>query len=191
MLFITKKDLGEAFRIFNEGIETDEPDWSIMDHSEMMTWMKRVVMYGLKKFSHGDAVRWIQEGYRNDGLVFWNEKENRFVWPCYKKDDYGSVPPDFRVGNEEDEFSPNHWIDSVDHNTYVFVSDALLEEINRNLEEHVIVHKSNDGSDTLIRESHVSIKGERYKVQVYGDGPAHNIFSHEWEDDDPALYQLS
>jgi len=48
-------------------------------------------------------------------------------------DDYGSCNPMFRVGDRPGEFSPKHWLNSIDHNSIVFLSNELIEKINATL----------------------------------------------------------
>ena len=188
---ITVMDLYHAYRLYidedpTKERELEEPVWNDCDGREIMMWSKRVVKSGFK-VKHGDAVHWLGQGYRNEALMFWDAKKDTFVWPHTEIDDYGSVPPNFRVGNEEDEFSPDHWIEDVDHNAYVFVSDTLLAEINKNLNEHVVVLKSISGE--ISRETHVNIKGTHHKVKVCGEKTAHDVFIFAVEGGIPSLFQ--
>lgn len=193
MKAITEKDLYGAYKIYVNKHEDDptvdlddldsEPNWMEIRGDEAMTWSNRVVEYGIVKVNHGDAVHWLGKGYRNEGLLFWDSTESTFVWPHTEIDDYGSVPPNFKVGNGANEFSPNHWIDTVDHNSYVFVSSSLREEIEKNLAEHVILRKNG-----RIRETFVKIRGQQYKVIVHGEKAVSDVFAYDVDEGVPTLY---
>ena len=106
------------------------PNFRDMMGTERVAWATKVIKAGLFTVSHGDAFHWLDEGYRNQNLLFWHETDG-IMFPYTEIDDYGSVPPCFVVGNGS--FSPDHWSDMVDHNGLVFLSDELVAEIKENL----------------------------------------------------------
>lgn len=113
----------------------------------------KVVAEGLLRVSHGDAVHWLGPGYRNERLLFWHKKKG-FIYPYTHIDDYGSVPPCFRVGKD---FKPDHWLDSVSHNGIVFLDKELQDEIHQKLKP------AEDGRSYLCG---VWIQNEYYTVRT-------------------------
>ena len=105
-------------------------------HVTFGMWIQKSVKYSEKVIQHfklpvehGDIVFWLtNNGYRNHQLMFWSEV-NGIVFPCYDFDDYGSVPLEFRVGDKDCEFSPEHWIDYADHNSIVAASDEIVKKL--------------------------------------------------------------
>jgi len=83
---------------------------------------------------NGQPLHFIGQGYRNENLYFWDAKSGSIVYPFTEYDDYGSVPPNFVVGNND--FNPEAWLNSVDHNSAVFPSKVLLKELREFLVEH-------------------------------------------------------
>ena len=74
----------------------------------------------------GDIINF-EGSYRNDNkLIFDGEK---LIELYTEIDDYGSVPPKFKVGKE---FKPNHWINVIDHNTIIWLEDDILDTIKIN-----------------------------------------------------------
>ena len=87
----------------------------------------------------GDLIRFTPKGkegqlYRNEGVWIWDGKN---IQPLHTEiDDYGSVPPEFKVGKD---FRPDHWIDKIDHNNIIWLEDDIIENIiiNKNLNGQV------------------------------------------------------
>jgi hypothetical protein len=134
----------------------------------------------------GDALHWLGRGHRNENLLFWDSESQEIVPPYVEIDDYGSVPPRFRV--ETDGFNPEHWVSDVDHNAYVILGDELVEEIRELLRE--------TPGDTV----NVFINGNPYTVRVerrYAVGNVASVVSnHEftidfvgWVDDDEQFHR--
>jgi len=71
----------------------------------------------------GDIINF-EGSYRNEGKWIWDG--TKIVNLYTEVDDYGSVPPEFKVGKD---FQPNHWIDIVDHNSIIWLEDELFENI--------------------------------------------------------------
>lgn len=103
----------------------DFDSWS-NDPPFMIEWSKKVIEAGLIKPYHGQGFRWLGEGYRNETLMYWH-KDKGVIPPYTKIDDYGSVWPDFLVG--DDGFSPNEWENVVDHNSIIFLEPKLVDKI--------------------------------------------------------------
>ena len=128
-----------------------------MNDKTQKYWANLAIKHGFLKVNHGSTFYWLGCSYRNTGLFFYHKDKG--VLSTYDEiDDYGSVPPDFRVG--EDGFAPNHWCDVnsdsyVDHNTIIFLSDELVDFIRKNLVK--------DGDEYTCA---VTIYGQTYKAVV-------------------------
>jgi hypothetical protein len=84
-----------------------------MTYEDQLTWAMKVLKVNGKetdiKISHGDVV-WIGgDQYRNQGIHFWDAKEEKIIPMATHRGDYGHVPKRFAVGKGEGEFSPRHW----------------------------------------------------------------------------------
>jgi hypothetical protein len=79
-----------------------------------------------KRLADGSAIK-LYDGYRNEGLLFWDGLTGKIIEPFTDIDDYGSVPPRFRVG--PDGFAPDSWLSVVDHNGVVFPTPLFMEQI--------------------------------------------------------------
>ena len=111
-----------------------------------------LVPIALKRgLGNGMTLKFDWDGYRNNGLYFWDAKNKEIVPPFTEADDYGSVPPRFVVGDGY--FNPTDWLNKVDHNTFVFPSRTLIKEIKAFFDLY-----PND--DKMI----VKINGTEYKV---------------------------
>lgn len=71
---------------------------------------------------HGSTLKF-KDGYRNDGLLFWDNIKKEIVEPFTEIDDYGSVPPRFKV----DMGREGQWLEEVDHNAYVFPTQRYIK----------------------------------------------------------------
>jgi len=89
--------------------------------------------------------------YRNQNLYFWDAQNEEIVEPFTEIDDYGSVPPRFVVGDGY--FSPNDWIDEVEHNAYVFPARPLINKMK------ACAEKNPDK-----KKMYVTINGVKYTV---------------------------
>ena len=74
---------------------------------------------------HGDIINF-EGGYRNQGKWIWDGVEKKLKNLYTEIDDYGSVPPEFKVGKQ---FKPNHWVEVIDHNTIIWLEDDLYDKI--------------------------------------------------------------
>jgi len=73
------------------------------------------------------VIHYGNNNYRNNNkLIFDGEK---FVKLCIKYDSYGSVPPEFTVGDNEGEFNIGSFEKCIDHNTINWLSKDKLKEV--------------------------------------------------------------
>jgi len=84
-----------------------------MKYEEQLEWAYKVLkaneIFTDIKIQHGDVV-WIGgDQYRNQGIHFWDAKEEKIIPMATHRGDYGHVPKRFAVGKGEGEFSPHHW----------------------------------------------------------------------------------
>jgi hypothetical protein len=145
----------------HERDEDDCPDWEDIymrgrrGRDEMVMWANRAVRQGVFKcdVKNGDTIFWMWDDlYRDTGLMFWSEVEG-IVLPCPEISEHYGVPSCFRVG--EHGFSPDYWI-SIHHNcVMVYLSDALVEQ----LEEQ---RKQNKNTIFEYLKSHT------YYLDIYG-----------------------
>ena len=96
-----------------EFADNKPPSIHKMTQEETLEWTYKVLKANEKKtgikIRHGDVV-WIGgDTYRNEGIHFWDAKNNKIVPMETKICDYGHVPKRFAVGKGEGEFSPGHW----------------------------------------------------------------------------------
>jgi hypothetical protein len=152
--------------------------FSGMDPDDRAKWAKKIAIK--KGFPHGQPIQWFGPGYRNENLMFWDDHQRKILFPYAELDDYGSVPPEFRV--EDGGFSPTHWSDSVDHNDFIILGNALVNQVREALRET---------PDDLVE---VEINGRTYRVEVedrccvgnvaHASGLRILIDSIGWVDDD-------
>lgn len=74
---------------------------------------------------NGDIIDF-EGGYRNQGKWIWDGQKKTIKSLYTEIDDYGSVPPKFKVGKE---FKPDHWVEVIDHNSIIWLEDDLYKEI--------------------------------------------------------------
>lgn len=157
------------------------PNWHDMGEDDTLQkkWMMKVINAGLFKPKHGDGFHWLGDGYRNQDLWFW-DKEKGIIPPYTEIDDYGSVPPCFLVGNEEDQFLPNKWENVVDHNSYVFLAPELVDEIKKTAKSVTKIHKYNK-NEYKIWHTSIMIKDNAYAVQIFMDDISEidNVFEYQ------------
>jgi hypothetical protein len=100
---------------------------------------------------NGATIHYLNDDYRNNNLLFWDAQNQKIVYPFYEIDDYGSVPPIFVVGDGY--FNPKDWLDEVDHNSIVFPSISLINEMKEFASKNPVTNKMT-----------VKINGEEYEV---------------------------
>ena len=150
-----------------------KPDWLELHSDELKYWADLAVKTYNLKVQHGDILWWLQErGYRNENLLFWHEDQG-VIFPYTEIDDYGSVPPCFRVGPD---FLPEFWFprDSysakVDHNSLVFLDDALLQKIK---EELTFVKTTKKWT------CKITIQDKSYRVEVNNKDTIQEYFTYD------------
>ena len=156
-----------------------KPDWLELHSDDLKYWADLAVKTYNLKVPHGDILWWLQgREYRNENLLFWHEDQG-VVFPYTDIDDYGSVPPCFRVGPD---FLPEFWFPceeymaKVDHNSLVFLDETLVQEIKENLQE---VTAGKKWTCTL------TIQENTYKVEVNDKDNIQEFFTY----DDGCFYQ--
>jgi hypothetical protein len=132
------------------------------DDEDRRESIKRIIDKGFIKPQHGDGLIWKDDGYRNENLMFWNAETQEVIYPYTEIDDYGSVPPCFKVGNEVNEFSPTYWIDIVDHNSIVFLSETLEEEL---------IKKLTTVEEKISTQIYSNFSKIKYKIYTYKEIP--------------------
>lgn len=101
--------------------------------------------------SRGDVIHFEGDDYRNaNKMIFDGEK---LVDLHYDVDDYGSVPPEFVVGDKNDEFNIGDFEDLICHNSINWLSKEKLKEITFSIDEN---------KDKVLGK--VSIKGTEWKI---------------------------
>jgi len=186
-IIITEKDLTLLYYKEHVGNNSNNsvinlPDWNNLDSEERIEWTNKVIKAKNIKVQNGYPLYWLySNGYRNEELMFWSDK-NGVIFPYTDIDDYGSVPPIFRVGNADDEFAPDYWIDDVDHNSLIFLSKKLVKEIKENVKP-VIEYDSYTKQKFETLECKIEIKGKTYNVEIYGkekdSGEIKDYFNYE------------
>jgi hypothetical protein len=94
----------------------------------MLSLMKQLIKNRKIKVFDGDIIEndmYPLYGYRNNGkFVWWNDDIHELSdYP----DDYGTLP-DF-VQISDDRFNPYYWVEAVDHNSYVWFSQEILDRL--------------------------------------------------------------
>lgn len=75
-------------------------------------------------FKHGDAIVFIDEGFRGRGLLFWDKIEEKVIPPQYFVE--ANIPERFLVGDKF--FSPEHWSEFFKY-SYLRPCKSLIEEL--------------------------------------------------------------
>ena len=113
--------------------------------------------------SRGDVIHFEGDDYRNNNkLIFDGEK---LVNLYSDVDDYGSVPPEFVVGDKEEEFDIGDFEDLICHNTINWLSKEKLKEITFSIDEE---------KDRVLGA--VTIKGTEWKIIL--DIYYHSVFQN-------------
>jgi hypothetical protein len=100
----------------------------------------------------GDIMRVAKDLYRDETTMIYDGK--KFIDLAYGPDDYGSIPPQFLIG---DPFPVDHFRDILTHNDYVpFNHNIHKNEIMNNLVAH-----------DIFWTSHVDVNGERVKLLYF------------------------
>ena len=93
------------------------------DNKALHTMLAKYAIY--HNFLHGDVVEFLDDGFRNRGLLFWDAMKEKMVLPTY---DHGeaSLPEQFIVGDGF--FNPYHWDMSLGY-TPLRPCKALVKEL--------------------------------------------------------------
>lgn len=139
----------------------DCPEFNNMYGKERIEWANKYIRSKPTDFVvyHGDAFHWIAQGYRNEQLLFWHDTCGA-IPPFTEIDDYGSVPHCFIVGNDDGMFHPGNWVNDVDHNSIIFPSKELIEEINKRL----VKSKNIWSCKITIQEVGYTVKSQTNKI---------------------------
>ena len=106
---------------------------------KMTAYIKKKVRENDREFlniAKGDIVIIESEsGYRNTGKFIWNGKK---VVDLYTEvDDYGSVPPEIEITDDND-FDAYSWYDLIEHNNFVWYSPEIRDRIKDSLNNNLI-----------------------------------------------------
>lgn len=124
MVIISKDVLSHVYS--NSGI-TEPPNFKDMSAEARKYWILEVLKNRLVYVRHGDVLHWLERGEHNP--FFWH-KDDGVIPSCTEIDERGSVPPCFRVGEG---FLPDHWVDDINYNQIVFLSDDLISKIKQSI----------------------------------------------------------
>lgn len=102
----------------------------------------------------GDVVHFGNDDYRNNNKLIFDGVKLINLYTAI--DDYGSVPPTFKVGKE---FKPEHWIvnHAFDYGSILFLENDLFEQIELN----------RDQNNYIIGKLHIFNKD--YKINIEYD----------------------
>ena len=77
--------------------------------------------------SRGDVIHFGNDSYRNNNKLIYNgiKLENLYTFV----DDYGSVPPDYVVGDNSDDFNIGDFEYLIEHNELYWLSKETLQKI--------------------------------------------------------------
>jgi len=116
-------------------------------------------------YSRGDVIHFGNDGYRNNNkMIFDGEKLKNLYTGA---DDYGSVPPDFVCGDDDDNFNIGDFEHLIDHNYINWLSKEKLKEVELYLKDGNIMGR-------------VTIKGKVWKIhfEIYDDTEFNTGYSH-------------
>jgi hypothetical protein len=101
----------------------------MLEDYKMDTFKKQVIKeFAISnKLGNGETMQLLGKGYRNHNLYFWDKLNKEVEYPFTEIDDYGSVPPQFVVGDGY--FNPTDWLREVEHNSFVFPARPLINEL--------------------------------------------------------------
>lgn len=116
----TKSTTKARVHVINLENEIDEDEIEEMSNPETIKIVNQSIRDQLRR---GDLVALSEERYRNDGVWIWNGNSVEAL--DYDIDDYGSVPESYRV-TADGPFTPDYWLESVDHNCIVHLDSDLL-----------------------------------------------------------------
>ena len=116
-------------------------------------------------YSRGDVVHFGNDDYRNNNKMIFDGEKLKSLYT--KVDDYGSVPPDFAVGDGDNDFNIGDFEDLIDHNSINWLSKDKLKEVEIYLKNDDIMGK-------------VTIQGKVWKIhfEISDDTEFNTGYSH-------------
>jgi hypothetical protein len=111
--------------IFDDNIFDDDDNISSDDGIQLQTeYLKLLTDYikvrNIDILKRGDVMAPIPQGYRNEGINVYNGE--LFIRLETDPDDYGVIPSSFKCITE---IPPQYWSDSIDHNKFIWIPNAL------------------------------------------------------------------
>ena len=98
-----------------------------------------ITKYHFDGIKDGDIIEHFMEpgyGYRNNGKYIW--WKGKVLELGQEIDDYGNVPSFVKI-TDTNGFTPHHWIGKVDHNTFIWFSDEIINRINFDEKESKVI----------------------------------------------------
>ena len=174
---IPNNHLQRTARIESEEVIAQRMTTYINKHTEYYTNIAR-----------GDTVILESEaGYRNNGIYMWN---GNIVISLYTAcDDYGSVPPEIEIADDND-FTADSWNNLVDHNNIVWFSTEIRNRIkytlSSSLEAHITIRNTpwifysvNETVETvknaLVENRAVFYNENNHRVEIFVGELVHGI----------------
>ena len=96
---------------------------------------------GIASIKRGDVIHLeIGGDYRNDGKYIYDGE--KIVQLGYKADQYGAVPPQFKVLDDDLNFSATYWLEVINHNRLVYWDTRpYLDQLEQNMKPMQIVEE--------------------------------------------------
>ncbi len=90
----------------------------------------------------GDIIHLESDGdYRNDGKYIYDGE--KIVQLDYDMDDYGAIPSNFKILDDNLTFSATYWVDVIAHNTYIYWdTKPYIDQLVRNFKPTKIVEEN-------------------------------------------------
>ena len=137
MLKIYEINKAKMFEIPDTVFWMDRKKYDNEDTSQLDELNEKVLPYVLLNFNirRGDLIHLESMGdYRNDGKYIFDG--DKFISLEFEPDDYGNLPKEFKILDDYLIFSPNYWLDVIDHNGYVhFDSLPYIDQLKYNLKQ--------------------------------------------------------
>jgi hypothetical protein len=82
----------------------------------------------------GDTVSLIPKGYRYRNQCLFVYNGDLIEYLDYNVDEYGAIHPHYEVTDTD--FAPNYWVNTIDHNTYFYLSTTIKNRFKFYKDEH-------------------------------------------------------
>ena len=102
--------------------------------------------------TRGQVIHFGNDDYRNNNKMIFNGEKLEHLY--FKIDDYGSVPPEYVVGDKDGEFNIGDFRNTIDHNNINWLSSDKLKEIELYVKDNEIKGK-------------VIIRGKEWKINFF------------------------